>query len=178
MARPTKQDLLIYKALRRAIDEDLLRVYLDYSRVSRPTSPVYDPWECLMPILLPVLFGLFLMIAVNLLFGLIIIAASILLYTTYVRKKLHKRLIARTKYLLARDYRSMVDFWKFGGLILVNRDNRKIGCVAPEGDWKDFVVRNFAHCMTEPKPADEKKEEAINDLKAEKYGYGHGRRHG
>lgn len=52
--------MLIYKALNRAIENDRLRIYLDYGKINRLGSPVYDPWECLLPILVPVLVGLLL----------------------------------------------------------------------------------------------------------------------
>ena len=64
MARksPNKADALVYKALQKAIEQDRLRVYLDYARINRPQSPVYDPWECLLPVLVPVIIGLLLII--------------------------------------------------------------------------------------------------------------------
>ena len=60
--KPSKADTLIYKALNRAIENDRLRIYLDYGKINRPGSPVYDPWECLLPILVPVLVGLLLIL--------------------------------------------------------------------------------------------------------------------
>ena len=155
MARATKKDLLIYKALNKAIENDNLRIYLDYSRINRPTSPVYDPWECLLPILLPLLIGLFLLVVVHPFLGLVIMVGGIFAYTSYFRKKLHRNLINRTKTLITRNYRSLEDLWTFGGIVFVNNDNRKVGCVAPEGDWKEFVVRNFSEYMVDKKQAAE-----------------------
>lgn len=63
--KPSKADMLIYKALNRAIENDRLRIYLDYGKINRPGSPVYDPWECLLPILVPVLVGLLLIFSVG-----------------------------------------------------------------------------------------------------------------
>ena len=74
--KPSKADMLIYKALNRAIENDRLRIYLDYDKINRPGSPVYDPWECLLPILVPVLVGL-LLIFRSALFGLLFIVAMI-----------------------------------------------------------------------------------------------------
>lgn len=151
MARktPNKADLLVFKALQRAVEQDRLRVYLDYGRINRPQSPIYDPWECLLPILVPVMIGLILIISVGVLFGLLFIVVMILVYSTYFKKKMHKKVIERTKQYLVKSFDNCDDLWNFGGIVLVNAQNKKIGCVSPEGDWKDFVVINYADLMVE-----------------------------
>ena len=65
MSKPSKADLLIYKALNKAIEKDQLRIYLDYGKINRPGSPVYDAWENLLPVLTPVLTGLILKLSVT-----------------------------------------------------------------------------------------------------------------
>ena len=138
--KPSKADMLIYKALNRAIENDRLRIYLDYGKINRPGSPVYDPWECLLPILVPVLVGLLLIFSVGVLFGLLFIVAMISVYSTYFKKKIYRRLIERTK--------------------------RYITSGSPEGDWKDFVVLNFSEFMTEHKEEEKKEETPDEDGKA------------
>ena len=59
---PSRADLMKFHALKRAVEQDKLRIYLDYGKVNRPLSPVYDPWECLLPILVPTLIGLLLIL--------------------------------------------------------------------------------------------------------------------
>ena len=59
-----RADQLAYHALQKAIEQDKLRIYLDYGKVNRPLSPVYDPWETLLPILIPILIGLIFIVAV------------------------------------------------------------------------------------------------------------------
>lgn len=85
--KPSKADMLIYKALNRAIENDRLRIYLDYGKINRLGSPVYDPWECLLPILVPVLVGLLLIFSVGVLFGLLFIVAMISVTAPILRKK-------------------------------------------------------------------------------------------
>ena len=142
-----RADELTYHALVKAVEADKLRIYLDYGKINRPLSPVYNPWETLLPILLPILLGLILIIGVGVIFGLLFIIGMILVYSGVVKKKLYQRIIARTK---------------------VNADNKKSGCVAPEGDWKEFVVKNFADLMIESKPAAEAEEKAKPDEKAKR----------
>ena len=52
----------------------------------------------------------------------------------------------KKKYILT-DYQHCQELWKFGGLVLATTTNKKIGCISPEGDWKDFTVQNFADFM-------------------------------
>ena len=160
--KPNKAERLIYKALQTAISEDKLRLYLDYGKINRPGSPVYDPWENLLPLLIPATLGLFLILAAGVVFGLLFIVAGIMIYSTYFKKKVYLRLISRTKNFITSNYDNCQKLWDFGGIVLVNAADKKHGCVSPEGDWKEFVVQNFADYMVNsPKKdsADEKPEE-------------------
>lgn len=161
LKKPSKADKLIYKALKKAVELDKLRIYLDYGKINRPLSPVYDPWECLLPILVPVMIGLALILSVGVFFGLAFIVAMILVYSTYFKKKVYRHLIERTKNYLTRDYSNCEKLWNFGGIVLVNAKNKKLGCVSPEGDWKEFVVRNFSEYMTDKEETENKENETI-----------------
>lgn len=154
-----RADKMTFHALQKAVELDKLRIYLDYGRINRPGSPVYNAWECLLPILIPVLIGLMLIICAGVLFGLLFIAAMVVVYSTYFKKKIYRKVIERTKQYLVSNYENCEKLWLFGGLVLVNAENKKIGCVSPEGDWKEFVVINFSDLMIDPKeePKDEKK---------------------
>ena len=66
-----------FHALKAAVNQDKLRIYLDYGKINRPLSPVYDPWECLLPILIPVLIGLLLIVCVGVIFGLLFIIGMV-----------------------------------------------------------------------------------------------------
>lgn len=157
--KPNKADLLVYKALTRAIEEDKLRLYFDYGKINRPGSPVYDPWETLLPILVPTLLGMLLILSNNVIFGLVFIISMILIYSNYFKKKVYRRLIERAKQYFVKDYDNCQNLWDFGGLVLVNADDKKSGCVSPEGDWKEFTVKNFADYMVENKKKTKKHEE-------------------
>lgn len=155
-----RADKLTFKALQKAVTQDKLRLYLDYGKVNRPGSPIYNPWECLLPILIPVLIGLILIISAGVIFGLLFIIAMIIIYSTYFKKKLYRVVIERAKKYLTASYENCEQLWKFGGIVLVNTANKKIGCVAPEGDWKEFVILNFSDYML-----DDTQEKADNEEK-------------
>ena len=86
-----RADNMTYKALQKAIEQNKLRLYLDYAKINRPGSPIYNPWECLLPILIPLFLGLILILSVGVLFGLLFIIAMTMLYTVYFKKKIYKK---------------------------------------------------------------------------------------
>lgn len=158
----SKATVLIYKALTKAVEEDKLRIYLDYAKINKTTCPVYNPWESLLPILIPIVIGLLMIIFVGVFWGLTFIILMILAYSAHFKKIAHKKLIARTKSYIIESLDKCEELWNFGGIIFVNKDNKKIGCVSPEGDWKEFVVINFSQYMTDgdkPKEVEEIKDE-------------------
>lgn len=159
MKKPNKADLLIYKAFNRALQENLLRLYLDTAKLNRPDSPIYNPWENLLPLLIPTIIGLWLIMTVSSFFGLTFIIGTILIYNYYFKRLIDKRLLERAKKYVAIDFEHCQEMWNYGGLVLATAANKKIGCISPAGDWKEFVVQNFADFMVDKKteePHDEK----------------------
>lgn len=163
---PNKAEKLIFNAFKKALSEDKLRLYIDYSKLNRPGSPVYDPWENLLPILTPTIIGLLLIISSNVIIGLSFIVIMLMIYSSYLKKYFSHRLIERAKNYIIYDYENCEKLWKFGGIVFVNADNKNRGCVSPEGDWKEFVVRNFAHLMTDNNNEKNKNEEPQADKSA------------
>ncbi len=147
--KPNRADELAYHALKTAVEENKIHLCLVESRINRPTSPVYNPWEVLLPVLLPVVLGLILILAVGPIFGLVFMVAAILVSSNLVKKKLEQKLMERTRDFLLSGYENFCSLWAFGGPVLVNAENKKLGCIAPEGDWQEFVIRNFADLMIE-----------------------------
>ena len=136
------------------------RIYLDTSKLNRPTSPVYNPWENLLPLLIPLLVGLVLIITVGAFFGLAFIVGMVLIYTYYIKRILDRRLLERTKNYIAESFGQCQTLWEYGGIVLATATNKKIGCISPAGDWKEFIVQNFADLMVDKK---ETTEETEND---------------
>lgn len=163
--RINKADSLVFKALQKAVAEDKLHICLISSKVNVPGSPVYNPWEALLPVLLPVLCGLVLIGAVGILLGLAFMIAGIMLSSNLVKKKMEQRLSLRARDLLTSDYEACNQLWDFGGIVLVKADDKKQGCISPEGNWKEFIILNFADLMTDKK-ADIKADEAKDEKAA------------
>ena len=145
--KTSKRDSMIFKALQTSVEQNKLRIYLDYNKINKPSSPIYNPWECLLPMLIPLVIGLFLILSIGIFFGLLFILGMILVYTTYFKKIIYQRVIDRTKNHLIDSVSKCQEMWDFGGIVLVSTEDKKNGCVSPEGDWKEFVVNNFSDYM-------------------------------
>src|SRR5574344_581609 len=126
MQKINKADVLKYKALQKAIEQNKLRIYVNYDKLNRAGSPVYNPWEVLLPILTPVLLGILLIVYVGVLFGLFFIIIMILLYIHYIKKKLYHFLIKRCKDKISSSLQDFEELWNYGGFVLVNAQDKKI----------------------------------------------------
>lgn len=149
--RINKADQLVYKALQKAIADDKIHLCLITSKINIPGSPIYNPWECLLPILIPASLGLLLIWLVGILTGIILMTVGIFLTSNLIRKKMEHRLLDRALQTATSGYTSFCELWDFGGLVLVKTDDKQRGCISPEGDWKEFVVLHFADLMVDKK---------------------------
>ena len=149
--RINKADQMVFKALQRALNEDKLHLCLINSKINIPGSPIYNPWEVLLPSLCPLLLGLFLIWLAGVLWGLIFMIAGLLLSANLIKKKMEQRLFERAKEQISSDYDSCCRLWDFGGIVLVKADDKKQGCIAPDANWKEFIVLNFSDLMTDKK---------------------------
>ena len=149
--RINKADRLTFKALKTAIEKDELQIALISSKINIPSSPVYNPWEMLLPSLIPAVLGLILIGLVGIIFGLLFMVAGIMLSSNLVKKKMEQRLFKRSKAYFLSDYNACNELWDYGGIVLINANNKKLCCVSPEGNWKEFVVLNYSQYMTDKK---------------------------
>ena len=161
--RISKADILVFKAMQKAIEDNKLQICLINSKINIPGSPVYNPWEMLWPILAPVLLGLVLIGLVGVLLGLAVMVGGIILSSNVVNKKIEQRLYERAKNFFIYDYNSCNLLWEFGGIVLVNANDKRHGCIAPDGNWKEFVILHFADYMTEKKDKSDTEIEADNE---------------
>ncbi len=165
-----RADEMVFAALKKAIERNLIQICLVESQINRPTSPIYNPWEVLLPMLIPVIIGLILIMCVGPIFGLVFMIVAIFASSNLIKKKIENRIFERTKLFLLSGYENFCTLWEFGGILLVSNQNKKLACIAPEADWQDFVVQNFADLMVEKqedKPLDEPKVEKQEETKDE-----------
>ena len=92
-----RADEMVFSALQKAIAQELIQLCLVESKVNRPTSPVYNPWEVLLPMLIPVVLGLILIMTAGPIFGLVFMVIAIFTSSNLIKKKLEDRLFDRAK---------------------------------------------------------------------------------
>ena len=165
--RINKADKMTFKALQKAVEAEELQLALINSKINIPSSPVYNPWEVLLPTLIPAMIGLFLIWLVGIIFGLLFMIVGIMLSSNLIKKKMEQRLFERSKNYFISDYNSCNELWEFGGIVLINSSDKKQCCIAPEGNWKDFVVLNYSQYMLDKKQENTQETEAVNEQKAE-----------
>lgn len=156
--RINKADKMTFKALQKAVETEELQIALINSKINIPSSPVYNPWEVLLPTLIPSMIGLILIWMVGIIFGLLFMIAGIMLSSNLIKKKMEQRLFERSKAYFISDYNCCNELWDFGGIVLINSADKKQCCIAPEGNWKEFVVLNYSQYMVDKKQ--EKTQEA------------------
>ncbi len=161
-----RADEMAFHALQKALEQEKMKLCLLESKINRPTSPVYNPWEVLLPMLVPTILGLILIMSVGPIFGLVFMVAAIFAVSNLVKKKLDSRLYERSKNFLTSSYENFNKLWDFGGIVLVNSANQKQACISPEADWKDFVIQNFADLMVD-KPEAQQQETPQEEVKDE-----------
>ena len=120
ITKPNKAEQLIYKALNRALEQNKLDIYLDFSKINRPNCPLYNPWEAILPLLAPTLLGLIMIMTGWVISGLFFISVMMMGYSQYYKKILHKKLAQR-----CREYITFVVQY-FSDLMTDNNNEKTI----------------------------------------------------
>ena len=140
---PTRQDLMIFQGLQRALVEQKAFIKINFKRLNRFKSPFFNPWENVLPLLIGLLFSLALMISDNLVVGTVML---------FMKNRVIKRVVPRIeKFLIA---------WRYGGISIVLAADPRYFCQAPVGDWRSFVENYFPDLI--PQDTAEKKDDADN----------------
>ena len=145
--KPNKAEQLIYKALNRALEQNKLDIYLDFSKINRPNCPLYNPWEAILPLLAPTLLGLIMIMIGWVISGLFFISVMMMGYSQYYKKILHKKLAQRCREYITKNYENLETLWHKGGLAFVLTHNKNIGILAPEGNWKELKKSLINHIV-------------------------------
>lgn len=137
----TREDEL-YRSLQAAWEHHMLDAVGNMKMLNQAGSPVCNPWESILPLLVLVLGSLFMLLVYKLLLGTLALLASTVLFLFVVRPwtaaRLHGRLVA---YLFS-NIENFKSQWKQGGVSLVWTGYPPDFCHAPKGDWRKFAERH------------------------------------
>ena len=151
---PTRQDLLIFQGLQRALVEKKAFVKIDFKALNKIGSPFFNPWENVVPLLTILVLSLATMIVDNLMTGTIVLTVLILGYAflmpfllePFMQNRVVKRIVPRIeKFLIA---------WRYGGFFLFFNADARVLCTAPQGDWRVFAESYFPDLIPADKTDD------------------------
>lgn len=157
-----KADILKFKALIKALDSEKVKFVVDYNVLHKPGSPIYNPWDALLPLLVLVVGSLFIMLLEGAYIGLFALVIGFLLYIYGVKKLLTKYLRKKAQKYMVKNPLCWNKIWDFGGVALMSTSS-KAGVSSPDGDWQDFIVLNFSELMVDDgEPVKEENDEEEN----------------
>ncbi|MBY0432066.1 MAG: hypothetical protein K2Q10_12765 [Rhodospirillales bacterium] len=141
MAKPalSPEDEMLHSRLCRAIDADRVTVFLDAHRLNRPGSPVFNPWDSLGPLIAVLCLCMVLLLFGGLewgLFGMVgVVAAQLWGIKHWIGWQLRRRALKA----LQKNVHVWNLIWRFGGVAVALTESPQINCIAPNGNWRNFV---------------------------------------
>jgi len=140
MARSSQaaQDYRLHERLAEAYMADRIRIQVNFEHLNRAGSPVFDPWENVLPLIGLILFCIFLMVF-DLVVGTIGLVVAMFVYALFVRPWVAKRVRQRTIESMLKNAHNWQVIWSLGGVVVTLVDNPRIGVVAPAGNWRTFA---------------------------------------
>jgi len=140
MARSPKaaQDSRLHECLTEAYMADRIKINIDFNRLNRTGSPVFNPWENVIPLLVLILGSLAVM-PFSLVAGTLVLIGAMFAYAFLVRPWIAQRLRARTIENMLRNAHNWQVIWSLGGVVVTLASNPRIGVVAPAGNWRAFA---------------------------------------
>jgi len=150
-----KRDRALYARLIESYHADRVGIFVDFDRLNRPKSPVYNPWENTGPLIILLVVSLVIMIALDLLIGTALMVLSVMFYLFIVRPWVAQRLYRRSLDAATENLHNWEVLWRLGGLVITLNYMSKTRCVSPSGDWRAFVTRYLPEMELDDTPMDE-----------------------
>jgi len=136
-----RRDKALYGRLMESYQADRISIFIDFDRLNRPKSPVFNPWENVVPLLIVLLMAAAAMVLLDLLLGTLSMLLGVIIYMFLVRPWISQRVYRRSIVAATDNLHNWNILWKLGGLVLTLNYMSKTRCVSPDGDWRAFVTR-------------------------------------
>lgn len=141
MSRIRARDQMLHDRLRAAHERNLVSIYTDFPRLNQPQSPVFNPWETVLPLLVPLLLAVVVLFMAGIVPGLVVLVGAVLIYAFLLRQWLARQVYERTVVMMMVNPQTLQRVWEFGGVILARADNPRAQVRSPRQDWRVFVER-------------------------------------
>lgn len=141
MARISAHDKVLHDRLRAAYERNVVSIYTEFQRLNTPGSPVFNPWESVLPLLALLLMAVIVMLVGGILVGMGALVLGLAIYALVVRKWLARQVYNRALITLMVDARTFQEVWDHGGVVLAMTDRPQHQARAPRGSWRAFVDR-------------------------------------
>lgn len=135
-----KRDRALFARLIESYQADRIGIFVDFDRLNRPRSPVWNPWENIAPLLV-ILIGSLAIMFFMMLLGIAVMVLGVMFYLFIMRPWIAQRVYRRAIDAATENLHNWNLLWKIGGLVITLNHMNKTRCVAPEGDWRAFVTR-------------------------------------
>lgn len=143
MARISQQEQAYHERLRAASERNIITFHSDFDHLNRPSSPVFDPWESVGPLLGLLIISVTVMLFGGLIPGVVILVISVILYVVGIRPWVATRLHKRVVVMALHGPRHFQALWDFGGVAITLTDRPQYGVSAPKGNWRMFIKRSL-----------------------------------
>jgi hypothetical protein len=154
--RKTHEAEQAHDQIRAAVAAGRVRIYADANALSYEGSPVHSPWDHLAPLLAFMVLALIVLLAAGLAAGLVAMTLAAVMHLTCGRYYVSWRLQRRVEAFILHSLAQWQTLWDLGGVAIALVAGHEAPCVAPAGDWRKFVRRNFpAEGPPPPPPAAE-----------------------
>jgi len=117
---------------------DRIRIHVNFEHLNRAGSPVFDPWENVLPLMGLLMAGVLVMIF-NLVAGTICLVGAMFVYAFLVRPWVAGRVRKRTIENMLKNAHNWQVIWSLGGVVVTMTETPRVGVVAPAGNWRAFA---------------------------------------
>jgi hypothetical protein len=144
---PTRHayDRLLFRSLRTGIEAGLVVVNINARRLNRAGSPVWDPWENVVPILGMLLLSTIVVFTMSQVIGVSLLLLSVIVHVAIFQPWIMHRVSLRAKSAAMDNVRNWDVLWRIGGLVVTYKSSQPVTCASPAGDWRGFVKQNLPH---------------------------------
>ncbi|MCQ2966320.1 MAG: hypothetical protein MJ250_06250 [Alphaproteobacteria bacterium] len=140
---PSRQDQLIFQGLQRAIVENKAFIKINVHQLNKIGSPVFNPWENVLPMLIVVTLAIATMYIVNLTMGMLMLVVLCLIDIIIIPIILEPIITNRLVRRIVPKIEKFLVAWYYGGFKIVLQAEQSYTCTAKIEDWREFATEYF-----------------------------------